>query len=98
MQLPAVPGTYGEVDMELELKRADLMKSLAIASEVAPPKSPIPILKCVRMTAADGRLVIDASDNIVSCSLASEARVDRPGCVAVPAAQLSDLVRAMPDG
>ncbi|MBT7146272.1 MAG: DNA polymerase III subunit beta, partial [Rhodospirillales bacterium] len=48
--------------MKLTIERATLLKSLGHVQSVVERRNTIPILSNVKMTAADGRLDLDATD------------------------------------
>jgi DNA polymerase-3 subunit beta len=100
--------------MELTLAKKDLLKLLARTQGVAERKSTMPALANVLLSAgpaeiaassgsaqrADGggELRVAATDLYLSLSGRSAATVHKPGSVALPAKELLERVKMMPDG
>ena len=79
---------------------AALLRALTICAAVTPARSPKPILQCVKMTAAQGRLTLCTTDLETGICLtipAIQAAVERDGEVAVPVKDLCTIVRHSAD-
>lgn len=84
--------------MNIVIPKRDLNKLLERCHGVADKKSAVPALANVLLT-ADGRtLRVAATDLYLAMSGQADAEVSAPGSVAVPAKDLFERVKAMPDG
>lgn len=83
--------------MELVASRKDLLRALQCYT-LAAKKSPMPILTNVLLTAKDGSLSAVATDTFMSMRGTCEAEVMAPGALGLPAKDLFDRVKAMPEG
>ena len=83
--------------MEFIVSSAELLKSIMDVSKAIPAKSSLPILENFLFVAKDGSLEITASDQELTLrtTLAVDLRED--GSIAVPARQMIDLIKALPD-
>ncbi|MBM4358151.1 MAG: DNA polymerase III subunit beta [Deltaproteobacteria bacterium] len=84
--------------MEIVAPKKNLEKLLARCQGVADKKSTMPVLANVLLSAEGNALTISATDLQLTISGTLEAEVKRPGSVALPARDVHDRVRAMPDG
>lgn len=84
--------------MELVAERKDLLRLLARCQGVADKKSTMPVLANVLLTAEDDRLRVAATDLYVSVTGSMKAKVKRSGSVAVPARDLYERVKHLPEG
>jgi DNA polymerase-3 subunit beta len=83
--------------MKFTITREQILPVLAAASRIAGPQSHLPILRCLLITAEEGRLHIQASN--LEYSLAYWLPCDqmtRSGTGAVPAQLLTDFVQQLP--
>ena len=48
--------------MKFEIQQEDLQRALDVIANVVPAKTTLPILTCVLMEVADGRLVLSATN------------------------------------
>ena len=71
--------------MKLTIERATLLKSLGHVQSVVERRNTIPILSNVKMTAADGRLDLDATDMDLDIVAGVAADVSAPGSTTAPA-------------
>lgn len=78
--------------------KRDFLRLAAQMAGIAEKKATMPILSCVRLTARDGAIVMDATDLYQSLNGSVVADVETPGTFAVSAKDLVDRVKAMPDG
>jgi DNA polymerase-3 subunit beta len=85
-------------DLDLTIPRQDLASMLARASGSFSKKSPMEVLKCVLLDAADDCLAISATDTYLSAHTVSAANVKSPGRTCVDASKLNEIVRSLPAG
>lgn len=80
--------------MILAIPRSALLRGLTLAARVAPRKPTLPILSHVLLRASANRLTLSATDLNVSLTaeIAGVCHVERPGAVAVSAADLQRFV------
>jgi DNA polymerase-3 subunit beta len=84
--------------MDVTVAKKDLLRFVARAQAIADKKSTMPILSNVLLEAGKTGLTVSATDLYLSVSGEINAEVRRPGSVAVPARDLHDRIKAMPDG
>lgn len=84
--------------MELLVAKKDLLKLLARVGSVTERRSTMQALSNVLFTAQDGQLRLFATDNAMAMAGSVQAQIITPGVVALPAKDLLDRVRMMPDG
>lgn len=85
--------------MEIILAKKDLLRLVARMQGVAERKSTMPILASVQLsTQGDDTVRLAATDMYLSLSGVVAAQVKRPGSVAVPAKDLFERIKMMPDG
>ena len=84
--------------MKVICDRGALVDALNLVGQVVAQRTPKPALTCVRLSAADGGLMLNATDMEVSIRL-STARVEvaEPGDALIPAGKLNDIVREAHD-
>lgn len=82
--------------MILTIPRSALLRGLTLAARVAPRKPTLPILSHVLLRASANRLTLSATDLNVSLTaeIGGVCHVERPGAVAVNAADLQRFVSA----
>lgn len=83
--------------MEFNVTSAEFLKGLMDVSKAIPSKSVLPILENFLFTAKDGRLEITASDQELTLRTSIPVDVTNEGSIAVPAHQIMDLIKAIPD-
>ncbi|MHC4623810.1 MAG: DNA polymerase III subunit beta [Planctomycetota bacterium] len=84
--------------MKANFNRAALADALGLLTSVVPSRTPKPILRCVKITAAEGDVRICATDLEVGINcLVSEVQVEEAGEVVVPADRLAAIVRESTD-
>lgn len=84
--------------MKVICDRSALVDALNLVGQVVAQRTPKPALTCVRLTAAEGTLSLDATDMEVSIRLAtSRVEVAEPGEALIPASKLNDIVREAHD-
>lgn len=85
--------------MKVVCDRSALLDALTMAAGVVPSRAANPALQCVRLTAADGRLTVAATDQEISLRLSlGQVSVESDGEALVPADKLVQIVRASDDG
>ena len=85
--------------MKFEIQQEDLQKALDIIANVVPAKTTLPILTCVLMDAADGRLTLSATNLDVSITTSTDkVTIKDPGKVAIPAVKFVPFVRSLRSG
>ena len=84
--------------MEFIVSSAALLKGLVDVSKAIPTKTALPILENFLFVLADGKLEITASDQELTLRTIIEPEsVSADGSIAVPARQLVELLKALPD-
>ena len=85
--------------LELSVAKKDLLKLVSRVQGVAERKSTMPVLSNVLLTAdSSGTLRLSATDLYLAISGKIAAEVQKAGSVAVPAKDLFERVKMMPDG
>lgn len=84
--------------MKLEIERKHLLRALSAAAGIVELRVTIPILANVHLTAADGVLVIKATDLDIETTDRIAANVSQPGATTASAKMLMDIVKGIPDG
>jgi DNA polymerase-3 subunit beta len=85
--------------LELSVAKKDLLKLVSRVQGVAERKSTMPVLSNVLLSVdAAGSLRLSATDLYLAISGKIGAEVAKPGSVAVPAKDLLERVKMMPDG
>ncbi len=84
--------------MKVICNRGALLEALTVASNVVQARTPKPVLQCVKLTAADDRLTLSATDMEVSIRYTdTQVQVEQPGETLVPADKFRDIVRESVD-
>lgn len=85
--------------LELSVAKKDLLKLVSRVQGVAERKSTMPVLSNVLLAVdGEGSLRLSATDLYLAISGKIAADVSKPGSVAVPAKDLLERVKVMPDG
>jgi DNA polymerase-3 subunit beta len=84
--------------MELVAPKKNLLRLLQRCQGVADKKSTMPVLANVLLAAEDNELTVASTDLYISVRGSLEAEVKRAGSVAIPARDMFDRVKHMPDG
>ncbi|MCK9995518.1 MAG: DNA polymerase III subunit beta [Candidatus Krumholzibacteria bacterium] len=85
--------------MKFEIQQEDLQKALDIIANVVPTKTTLPILTCVLMEAADGRLTLSATNLDISITTGTDkVTIKDEGKVAIPAVKFVPFVRSLRSG
>src|ERR1700679_2876247 len=84
--------------MKVIFKRGALLEALTVTGNVVAARTPKPVLQCVKLTAADDRLTITATDLEVAIRYAdTQVQIEQQGETLVPADKLRDIVRECVD-
>src|SRR5438270_11602765 len=84
--------------MKVICNRGALLEALTIASSVVQARTPKPVLLCVKVTAADDRLTIAATDLEVAIRYSdAQVQIEQPGEALLPADKFRDIVRESVD-
>lgn len=84
--------------MELTVPKRDLLKLVSRMNGIAARKSTMPVLSNVLLSAEGSQLHISATDLYLSLAGCVSADVKKLGSVALPAKDLFERVKMMPDG
>jgi len=83
--------------LKVEIKRADLLKSLNSTQSVVERRGTIPILANIRLEAADAGLKLTATDMDISVEDKAPATINTAGATTVPAHTFFDIIRKLPE-
>src|SRR6185503_1375687 len=84
--------------MKVICNRGALLEALNVAGTVVAARTPKPVLQCVKVTAADDRLTIAATD--LECAIRysdSQVQIEQEGEVLISADAFRDIVRESVD-
>src|ERR1043166_8491226 len=84
--------------MDLVIPKKDLLRLVSRCQGVADKKSAMPALANILLAAEGSSLRVAATDLYLAVSGQTQAEVATPGSVAVPAKDLLERVKAMPEG
>ena len=84
--------------MKFTIDKQSLLSILSRTVPIADRKSAMPILGCVLLDAGGGTLAVSATDLFTSVSVSGNAVIHDAGKWALPAKDLHDRVKVMPDG
>lgn len=91
----AVPG---DLSIRFVLPRRDLLSCIDRVRGVADAKSTMPILANVLLVAKDGRVTAHATNLTIANEAHAPAEIVRGGSTTLPAKDLAERVKAMPEG
>lgn len=83
--------------MKFSIARSELLEALNVAGKALSSRSTLPILSGILATAADGSLVLQATDLEVSVKHSVPALVEKDGQCVLPGKLVSDIIRSMPE-
>jgi DNA polymerase III subunit beta len=84
--------------MKVICNRGALLEALVVAGHVVQARTPKPVLQCVKVTAADDRLTLAATDLEVAIRYTdTQVQIDQTGETLLPADKLRDIVRESVD-
>ncbi len=85
--------------MKFEIQQEELQKSLDIIANVVPAKTTLPILTCVLMEVAEGRLTLSATNLDISITTSTDkVEIKDEGKIALPADKFVSFVRTLRSG
>ena len=84
--------------MKVICNRGALLEALNVAGTVVPTRSTMPVLQCVKVTAADDKLTIAATDREAGVRYTdSQVQIEQAGEALLPADKFRDIVRESVD-
>ena len=84
--------------MKVICNRGALLEALTVAGNVVAARTPKPVLQCVKVTAADDRLTLAATDLEVAIRYSdNQVQIEEPGETLLPADKFRDIVRESVD-
>src|ERR687893_2165454 len=84
--------------MKVICNRGALLDALIVAGNVVAARTPKPVLQCVKLTAADDRLTVAATDLEVAIRYSdAQVQIEQGGEVLLPADKFRDIVRESMD-
>ncbi len=84
--------------MKVICNRGALLEALTVAGNVVAARTPKPVLQCVKVTAADDRLTIAATDLEVAIRYSdNQVQIEQGGETLLPADKFRDIVRESVD-
>jgi len=84
--------------MKVICNRGALLEALSVANSVVSTRTPKPVLQCLKLTAADDRLTIAATDLEVAIRYSdAQVQIEQPGEALVPAGNFCNIVRESVD-
>src|SRR5687767_13879736 len=84
--------------MKVICNRGALLEALSVAGNAVAARTPKPVLQCVKVTAADDRLTIAATDLEVAIRFSdAQVQIEQPGETLLPADKFRDIVRESVD-
>jgi DNA polymerase-3 subunit beta len=84
--------------MDITVARKDLLRLVGRCQGVADKKSAMPMLANALLAAESDSLRVSATDLYLSVSGSCDAEAAKPGTIAVPAKDLMERIKMMPDG
>ena len=84
--------------MHIRIDRVALAKGLAHTQNVVERRNTIPILNNVLLEAANGVLLLTATDMDLTVQESLDCTIVQDGSLTVPAHMFYDIVRKLPDG
>ena len=84
--------------MKVICNRGALLEALTVAGNVVAARTPKPVLQCVKVTAADDRLTLAATDLEVAIRYSDpQVQIEQAGEILIPADKIRDIVRESVD-
>src|SRR3954468_7141683 len=84
--------------MKVICNRVALLEAISVAGNAVATRTPKPVLQCVKISAADDRLTIAATDLEVAIRYSdAQVQIEQPGEALLPADKLRDIVRESVD-
>ena len=82
--------------MKLSVLQENLAQGLSVVSRAVSPRSSLPILSNILLSAEDGRLRLSATDRELGITSWIGAKIEESGATTIPARTLTDLVSTFP--
>ena len=84
--------------MKVICNRGALLEAISVAGNAVASRTPKPVLQCVKLSAADDKLTIAATDLEVAIRYSdAQVQIEQPGETLLPADKLRDIVRESVD-
>jgi len=84
--------------MKVICNRGALLEALTVAGNVVNPRTPKPVLQCIKLTAGDDRVTLAATDLEVAIRYSdAQVQIEQPGEALLPADKFRDIVRESMD-
>src|SRR3954463_4796409 len=84
--------------MKVICNRGPLLEALTVAGNVVATRTPKPVLQCVKVTAAEDKLTLAATDLEVAIRYSdAQVQIEQPGEILLPADKFRDIVRESMD-
>jgi DNA polymerase-3 subunit beta len=84
--------------MKVICNRGALLEAISVAGNAVATRTPKPVLQCVKVSAADDRLTIAATDLEVAIRYSdAQVQIEQPGETLLPADKFRDIVRESVD-
>ncbi|HEX3358321.1 MAG TPA: DNA polymerase III subunit beta [Tepidisphaeraceae bacterium] len=84
--------------MKVICNRGALLEALTVVGNVVNPRTPKPVLQCIKLTAADDRLTLAATDLEVAIRYSdAQVQIEKAGEALLPADKFRDIVRESMD-
>jgi DNA polymerase-3 subunit beta len=84
--------------MKLICNRGALLEAISVAGNAVATRTPKPVLQCVKVSAADDKLTVAATDLEVAIRYTNaQVQIDQPGETLLPADKLREIVRESVD-
>ncbi len=84
--------------MKVICNRGSLLEALSIAGNAVAARTPKPVLQCVKVSAANDRITVAATDLEVAIRYSdAQVQIEQPGEILVPADKLTAIVRESVD-
>ena len=84
--------------MKVICNRGALLEAISVAGNAVATRTPKPVLQCVKLTAAEDKLTVAATDLEVAIRYAdNQVQIEQPGETLMPADKLRDIVRESMD-
>lgn len=84
--------------MKLKIDRADLLNGMQIAIRAIPAHTTLPILECVVIEAADGKIILKTYDTELGITSVIDGEIIEEGSTALDAKFFLDIIKKIPAG
>jgi len=84
----------GSISMKVICNRGALLEAISVAGNAVASRTPKPVLQCLKVTAADDKLTLAATDLEVAIRYSdAQVQIEQPGETLLPADKFRDIVR-----